>query len=235
MMSHIDDLDLATLPKTLRSLADKDYRKFSQKLIPTKKEILGVRLPILQNLAKRIIKTDWQKALTYLTDKTHEEIMLSGFIIAQLPLTWEEKQLLIKNFLPKIDNWAIIDSFISHCKFTEKELDKVWNFLQELLSSSEEFTLRFVLVTLLTYFLKPVFLSNIWLIIEKIKHPGFYVKTAKAWLLATALAKAEKTTFIYLQKSSLEKETFNLALQKAIESKRIKSSLKIKLRAMKRK
>lgn len=33
--------------KYLKSLSDKEYQKFSQKLTPTKTELLGVRVPIL--------------------------------------------------------------------------------------------------------------------------------------------------------------------------------------------
>jgi 3-methyladenine DNA glycosylase AlkD len=40
----------------LKNLAEEDYKAFNNKIIPTKQTTLGVRLPILRRIAKRIAK-----------------------------------------------------------------------------------------------------------------------------------------------------------------------------------
>ena len=48
---------------------------------PGTSNILGVRLPILRKLAKKIIRGDWRAYLASAQDQSFEEIMLQGMVI----------------------------------------------------------------------------------------------------------------------------------------------------------
>ena len=46
--------------RILKDEAEPKYAEFSSKLIPGKEGIMGVRVPKIRALAKRIIKDDWE-------------------------------------------------------------------------------------------------------------------------------------------------------------------------------
>ena len=70
--------------------ADKSYANFTAKLLPStidKTLILGVRLPILRQLAQQLIKENtWSDYLMQNNNKYFEQTMLEGFIIAYAPI-----------------------------------------------------------------------------------------------------------------------------------------------------
>ena len=55
-----------------------------------------------------------------------------------------------------------------------------------------------------------------------------------AWALATCMAKYPEKTFAYLKISNLDKWTYNKALQKMIESFRVKESDKTLIKTLKK-
>lgn len=89
----------------LESHSDEKYRKFTSHLIPGVSSILGVRLPELRKMAKRLARADWQKNLSQLSDDTFEEIMLQGMVIGYADCPADERLKLVSGFVPKIDNW----------------------------------------------------------------------------------------------------------------------------------
>lgn len=51
-------MNVENVRKTLLALADEDYRIFHSKLVPGTENILGVRVPELRKLAKKLVKED---------------------------------------------------------------------------------------------------------------------------------------------------------------------------------
>lgn len=51
------------------------------KLLPGTEHILGVRLPVLRKLAKKLARGEWQEYLTGAADDSMEEIMLQGMTL----------------------------------------------------------------------------------------------------------------------------------------------------------
>lgn len=60
----------------LKSIAEEEYRVFSSGLLPGNNNILGVCLPILRKIAKRIARSDWREYLKNAQDDYFEEVML---------------------------------------------------------------------------------------------------------------------------------------------------------------
>lgn len=82
--------------RELETMAEPAYQKFSSALIPGEANLLGVRLPKLRAIAKRIAKTDiWQE---YLAAEPYyfEETMLQGMLIGAVKLPAEERLSYIK-------------------------------------------------------------------------------------------------------------------------------------------
>ena len=68
----------------LLQIAEEEYRKFNEKIIPCNHPILGIRMPVLRKLAKEIARGNWNSYLKVAKDDSHEEIMLQGMVIASV-------------------------------------------------------------------------------------------------------------------------------------------------------
>ena len=221
--------------KNLLSIADENYRIFSSSLLPNVKNILGVRLPLLRKLAKQIYKSDnWQFYLKSNDDLYMEEILLKAFLIGLIDSTDKNIFSYIEDFVPKIDNWSICDSFCSSLKFAKQNQEKVLNFIQKYFQSEKEFEVRFALVMLLNYFVDEKYIEDVFLILDKINNDGYYAKMAVAWTVSVCFAKFPDKTLNYLKNNNLSTWVFNKSIQKCLESNKVSNDLKVIIRRMKR-
>lgn len=216
-------------------LADEEYKKFQSTLCPGCSNILGVRVPILRNLAKDIARGDWRGYLENAENDYFEEVMLQGMVIGYAQAETEELIRYISAFVPKIDNWAVCDSFCAGLKFTKKNRDSVWENLQLNLSSKEEFEIRFGTVMLLNYYVEDDYIDRVLQLLDGIKHEGYYVKMAVAWAVSICYIKFPGKTMDYLMQNALDNFTFNKSLQKITESLRVDKETKTIIRGMRRK
>lgn len=223
--------------KELNELKDEEYKKFAKKLSPdTNKEILGVRLPKLRSLAKKIIKEyDWKEFISQANDDIFEETFLQGFVIGYSKIEITEKLKYIKKFLPKIDSWSITDSFCATLKIKEKDLEEVWHFLLPYIKSDKEYEVRFAVVMMIDNYIIDEYIDEVLNIMDNINHQGYYVKMAVAWCIAEMGAKFNDKIMNYLSnKNNLDEFTYNKALQKMRESYKINEDQKEILKRMKR-
>jgi 3-methyladenine DNA glycosylase AlkD len=216
-------------------LADEEYRKFQRKLCPGCSNILGVRVPLLRNLAKDIARGDWRGYLENAENDYFEEVMLQGMVIGYAQAETKELIGYINAFVPKIDNWAVCDSFCTGLKFTKKNRDIVWENLHLYLSSKEEFEIRFGTVMLLNYYVEDDYIDRVLQLLDGIKHEGYYVKMAVAWAVSICYVKFPGKTMDYLMQNALDDFTFNKSLQKITESLRVDKETKTLIRGMRRK
>lgn len=221
--------------KQLIDLADENYRIFTTRIINSGYKVLGVRLPILRNLAKKIAKDDWQAYLKEPENEYFEEVMLQGMIIGFIKTDAEEIFKLISDFVPRIENWSVCDSFCSGLKFTRNNKETVWNFIQPYLSSSKEYYIRFGVVMMLDYFIDDKYINSVLKVLDSVRHDGYYAKMAVAWTLSVCFIKQQELTMNYFKNNTLDDFTYNKALQKIIESYRIDDNIKNIIRGMKRK
>lgn len=219
----------------LFSLVDEDYRKFHSSLCPGTNNMIGVRVPVLRGLAKDLAKQNWRTYLQNAKDDYYEEVMLQGMVIGLAKMELSERLEYVKQFVPKIDNWAVCDVTCAGFKFTKKYPSEVWKFLKPYLESNQEFEIRFGVVMLLDFYITQEYIEEVLAILNKIHHEGYYVKMAVAWAISIAYIKFPKETFQLLQNNELDTFTYNKALQKIIESYRVTQEDKKKFRAMKRK
>ncbi|WP_301108854.1 DNA alkylation repair protein [Sporosarcina sp.] len=225
-----------TIRKQIHELIDSDYQKFASALIPNITNVLGVRMPELRKLAKVLVKDDWRSYLETADDDYFEEVMLQGLVIGYAKADIEEILTYVADFVPKIDNWSVCDSFCSGLKFTKKHKERVWIFLQPYLLSTKEYELRFGIVMLLTYYVETSYIDEVLARLGTIKHDGYYVKMAVAWALSICFIKLPEPTLAYLKRdTALDIFTYNKALQKITESCRVDTETKGLIRSMKRK
>ena len=181
----------------LFKLQDEKYREFNGKLVPNVK-LIGIRIPNLRKLAKKIVKEEPEKAEIFLNDLPHEyleENLLHSFILEQ------EKNLnrLMKKteeFLPYIDNWQVCDSFVPN--IFKKNDDIMAETIEKWLSDSKDFTIRYGIRLLIAR--KDYHNNNIVNVIKAGDNPAYYVYMAAAWYLSMAAkANPEGVLFCFNQ------------------------------------
>jgi len=222
----------------LYELQDLKYKKFHKNLCPGTDNIIGIRVPILRNYAKEIIKKySAKEILNQIDDEYYEETLLQGMIIGLS----KEKDLeihlkRIKEFVPKIDNWAICDTFCAGLKITKKYKKEMWDFIQSYFKSKKEFEVRFAVVMILDFYVEEEYLKRNLEIFNKIKTDKYYIQMAVAWAISICFIKFYEETIKYFKSNNcnLDKFTYNKSLQKAIESYRITPEQKDELKKMKK-
>lgn len=223
-----------TIRKQILKLADEEYKKFQSKLCPNNDNIIGVRLPLLRKLAKQIAKGNWREYLKTAKEEYFEEVMLQGMVIGYAAANIEELLSYVTEFVPKIDNWAVCDSFCSGLKFTKTNKERVWEYLKPYLSSKQEFEMRFGIVMLIVYYIEEDYIAKVLQLLDKAKHEGYYVKMAVAWAVSICFVKFPETTMQFLKNNKLDDFTYNKALQKITESLKVNKETKTLIRNMKR-
>ena len=218
----------------LFELSDDKFKTFHSRLCPNTDNIIGVRLPLLRQLAKEIAKGDWRNFLSNSKEEYYEEILINGLVIAYAKCDVEERLNYIESFVPKIDNWAICDSFCNTLKFVNKNKEIMWEFIQPYLKSYNEFEIRFAVVIILNYYITEDYIDLVLKTLDNIKHDGYYVKMAIAWAISMCFVKFEEKTMAYLKDNSLDDFTYNKSLQKICESLRIDKNTKELIKSMKR-
>lgn len=211
------------------------YQKFSNRLLPGVTNLLGVRLPIIRKMAKELSKGDWKEYLEKAVDDSFEEVMLQGMVIGYVKADLEELLPYIEQFIPKISNWSICDSFCSSLKITKKYPKEMWDFLQKYFEAEEVYFVRFGIVMLIFYYMDIKYIDRIFHLLNYVKIDDYYVKMAVAWAICTAYLTFPEKTIYYLENNMLDDITYNQALQKIIESSQVKKEEKEKFYNMKRK
>ncbi len=223
------------IKEKLFELADQKYKEFHSGLCPGTDNIIGVRVPVLRNYAKELVKEyRTEELLKQIDNQYYEEIMLQGMVIGLSKENFETLQEQIEEFVPKIDNWAVCDVFCAGLKATKKYKEEMWDLLQKYLKSNKEFEIRFGVVMILDYYIEKEYLEKDFQIFDAITNQEYYVQMAVAWAISICLIKFYEETIKYLEISNLDKFTYNKALQKAIESYRITDKQKDVLRSMKK-
>jgi len=227
---------LSSLDKYLKEMSEDSYKEFSQKLIPNCNNMLGIRIPILRDIAKQIAKGDWRSFVSSVNDEDQyfETVMLHGFVLGYAKVNCDERLEYLKNFIPRIDNWSVCDCTCSGFKFVKKNREEVLEFLKAYINSDKEFEVRFAVVMLMDYFIIDEYIDMVLDVIRDIKYDGYYVKMAAAWAICVCFVKYQEKTMELICSQSFDDKTFNMALQKIVESNRVDEQTKAQLRILKK-
>lgn len=202
----------------LLSLQDIKYKEFHIGLVQNSKyEIIGIRLPVLRQIAKEI--TNCEEFLNITEDKYYEEIMISGLVISHIK---DEKifNKYFKKHIKKIDNWALCDTFCQSIKIIEKYPDKYFKEAIKLSLTKKEFTSRVGLI-MLFHFIDKKYLDTIFNTINNITIDDYYNNMAIAWLVCEIYTKYKEEATNFLKNNNLNKFTQNKTISKINDSYRV--------------
>lgn len=197
------------------------YAAFNKRIVNTKMPVVGVRVPDLRRLARKLAPdmsaADISKLLTA-KNKSFDYVLLCGLLITHARLDDQTMIDLAKQYLPHVDSWAHIDTFVEKKRRFAGEV--WWDFALECLQGEAEFTVRYGIVSLMTNFLDEAHIDQVFAALRDIKHDDYYVKMALAWLYATAAVHFFELTLAELENEHIDAWTRNKAYQKMRESRR---------------
>ena len=176
---------------------DLKYKEFHSSLCPNVDKIIGVRVPELRKMAKEIASQKHVEFLSQAKDEYYEELLLEGLVIGYAKISIEETMKYLKNFVPKINSWAVCDTTCSNLKITKKHMKEMWEFLEKYINSNKEYEIRFALVMYLNYYLTDEYIDKILGKVDKITNKEYYVQMAIAWLISFAYIKQKEKTEKY--------------------------------------
>ena len=204
------------------------------KIIPNinPESIIGVRTPELRGMAKDILKAgDYKDFLEDLPHVYFEENQLHAFIISgikDLKECMEETE----RFLPYVDNWATCDQMSP--KVFKRHKEVLLAHIKEWIESDKTYTIRFGVKMLMEHFLEDDYDPVYPEMVAKLRSEEYYVNMMIAWYFATALAKQYESVLPFIEEKRLDDWTHNKAIQKSVESNRIRDEQKKYLKTLKR-
>ena len=197
------------------------YAAFNKSIVNTKMPVIGVRVPDLRRLAgglaPNMSAADISKLLTA-QNESFDYVLLCGLLITHARLDDLVAIDLAKQYLPHVDSWAHIDVFVEKKRRFAGEV--WWDFALECLRSEAEFTVRYGVISLMTNFLDEAHIDQVFAALRNVKHDGYYVKMALAWLYATSAVHFFELTLAELENGHIDAWTRNKAYQKMRESRR---------------
>lgn len=216
--------DYQEFVKYLKSLQDKKYLDFSRKLTNSKYKMIGIKLPSLRAIAKEILKGNYKSYLKVLENTYLEETFIEGVLISKLPK--EEFLKKIDNYILKIDDWSICDTFCSNLKFIKKDLDYYFNYFKKYLFTDKEFSIRTTLIIYKCYFIKDDYIDEIISLINNITNDDYYVLMGISWLLQEIYLHYPQKVIKILQEKKLNKFIINKTISKICDSYRVNDEAK---------
>ena len=204
------------------SQGNESYAAFNKRIVNTKMPVIGVRVPDLRRLARELAPNmsaaDISKLLLKAQNESFDYVLLCGLLITHARLDDQTTIDLTKQYLPCVDSWAHIDTFIEKKRRFAGEV--WWDFALECLQNEDEFTVRYGVISLMTNFLDESHINQVFAALRNVKHDGYYVKMALAWLYATAAVNFFELTLAELENEHIDAWTRNKAYQKMRESRR---------------
>lgn len=211
---------------------DISYADFHSKLVPSveRSNIIGVRTPVLRNLARGLSSSCVHEAfLSKLPHTYFEENQLHAFLISGIK-DYDKCMYELEKFLPYVDNWATCDQMSP--KIFKKHLPDLIEHIEVWLKSDHEYTVRFAIKMLMDHFLDNAFDLKYTEMVSAVKSDFYYVNMMISWYFATALAKQYDSIVPYFTENRLPAWIHNKSIQKAVESYRITDDQKRLLKSL---
>ena len=197
------------------------YAEFNKRIINTNMPVIGVRVPDLRRLARELASDVGAADIRNLLSEKNQSfdyLLLCGLLITHARLDDHTAIDLTKQYLPRVDSWAHIDVFVEKKRRFAGEV--WWDFALECLQSEAELTVRYSVVSLMTNFLNEAHIDKVFAALQNVRHDGYYVKMALAWLYATAAVQFFELTLAELENGHVDAWMRNKAYQKMRESRR---------------
>ncbi len=215
-------IDYQQLLQLLLDNCNQKYNQFNSKIVNSDVRAIGCTVPFLRKVAKQYVgMLDEMVALP--THDYYEVDLLKGIVVSTCKLPFDLKKNYLLNFAHTLENWAVCDC--NTIKVKKHEMQQYFQFFCNLCLSSQPFVCRYGIVNLLANFLDDAHIDEVFIILRKVSVFGnYYVDMSVAWLIATAMVNCRSQTVAFIEgdaRTFLNTFTYNKALQKMTESRRV--------------
>ena len=236
-------IDGLSITEQLLRLTERANKPFAERLHPGVPGVLGLRIPDLRALAKRIAKQpDWERYLAEAeagARSEEEDFMeariLHGLVLGQIPVGALEPYLQhVARWVERINSWSVCDTFSlpRGKRLVAEHGERLWDFFTSYLVREEEYPLRFGIVLLMQYFVDEEHVAELLERYQRVQHEGYYVRMGLAWAIAECYVRCPAVTEPYLAERRFAPWVHNKALQKIRESLRCSPEEKRRLAAL---
>ena len=224
-MPRRKNIALENLRARLAEHAEENYKKFSSALVSGCGNMLGVRIPILRQIARESAANGRREFLSAdFAPESFEERMIEGLSIGYMKLPEVQMYELVAKFVPKINNWSVCDSFCATLKFMRKNRALGWNFLEPYFVSESEFEARFARVAFLDFFITGDYIDDGLLRTSALHSDSYYALMGAAWAISVCAVKFPEKTLDFLP--NLSPKLAMLSVRKICESRRVSKAYK---------
>ena len=215
---------MESIQKMLFCEQDIKYLDFNQKLVSNKK-LIGVRMPIIRQLAKKLVGEEPELVAEFLRELPHqylEENHLHAFILME-ETNLQHLLVQTEKFLSYLDNWQTCDSFLPPLFKTDQS--QVPQKIIEWSQSQDEYTCRYALRLKLAR--QEFSSSDIAKVIKVGQSEKYYVYMMAAWYLSMAAIKnpTEFSTLFTVEK--MGERLYQATLRKICDSKQFSQAEKL--------
>lgn len=233
----VRNMNITEVKTFLNENSEPDFQRFSARLINNSSlPLLGVRLPLLRKLAAEIHKAGGANDFYAECDFSSIEMcQLYAFVLGKEKGDINELLVLFDKAAAHVDNWATCDALCQSFKQCEKHRAEVWEKLETYLATGKTYYMRIAVVTMLSHYLTDEYIDRVLKVISETENDDYYYKMGAAWAAAAALANFPEKTFEFFENCRLDDWTYNKAIQKMLESRRVSNETKTALRGIKRK
>ncbi len=177
---------LSEIQLSLRNAASEDAAAASRKFVPTSVKVYGVRLPVVNDLARKhksggfaLVRTLWQSG-------AFEERLLAAKLLGAIARTDPDQTLaLVEEFASGIEDWAVCDTIgmQSVKAIATKCEEKIFEAAKRLALSPAMWQRRLAIVLLTHYAKQPTRRALIREIVRPLcAEKAHYIKKALIWL-----------------------------------------------------
>lgn len=200
------------------------YIDFNKKIVNSKLQLIGVKLPVLRKFIKKYKDIDLN---TFVPNQYFEtNFIYIGIILEKIGSLNEAFKFLFNN-KELIDSWAMTDSTYQYIKISSN-LDEDINIIDKFLTTDNEFMIRYGYLLFFNYYKQEKNYENI---ISRIRSSEyFYVYMVEAWLLSYLMIEFYDDTYNFIKDSKIDLKLKLKAISKCIDSYRLSKSQKDKLK-----
>ncbi len=214
---------MSKLTTELNGVADCDYAVFHSRISRTQKKLLGVRMPVLRQMAKKLSYFDLKDE----DGGIYEIAMLRSLALARL--SYEQILANLDDVIACWDSWAFTDAVAPSCTALRKQAERAERDLRYLLSKGT-FYKRFYVVFVMTACPQNAeAIENV----AALASGDYYVDMAAAWYISVLMTKDFDFSLSYLSRFSSSVQ--QMAIRKGMDSFRLSKEQKQILRRLRAK
>ncbi len=218
----------------LYNSVDEKYNDFNAPIANSIYKTIGVRMPVIKALAKKVPIACRESVLNGFFDErehTYESVMFAGCLAARRG-DYSQTREYLSRLIPLFGSWAHVDCTAPLLRWADRQT--LWNDFRYTLTGRGEYIKRFYIILMLDCFLTEEYIDKVLdTLANNVEFGEYYVDMAAAWLLAECLVKFYDKTSPLFEMRTFPKFVHNKAIQKARESYRITAETKSYLNGLK--